>query len=192
MKSTAPIARMTVRTVLAVLLASTPQTIAAQATGLAPGDEVRVRWEYAGRPSYAFGYTRSAIARVVDVSPSHLTLRRGNRDFVVPVRGVQTLERRVGTRPASAPRMVIGSGLGFLGGVAIGVLRAEADPTIESSGDFGLSMGVLIGAPVGALIAYVTSRERGIYEPVGVAGIFSGMRIDPSGRVGLSVRIGGG
>jgi len=166
--------------------------VEAQNPPIVPGDEVRIRWSYDGTSSFAHTVTQSAIAEVVDVSPSHVMLRRGGRNFTVPLRTVRTLERRVGTKPASAPRMVIGSGLGFLGGMAFGLASAQADPTIENAGDYGLSMGVLVGAPIGALVAWITSRERGIYERVGMRQLVQGWTVDPSGRVGLTVRLPGG
>lgn len=169
-------------------LAPTP----AQPQSLQPGDEVRIRWSYDGTSSFAHTMTQTAIAQVVDISPSHVVLRRSGRTFTVPMRTVRSVERRVGTKPASAPRMVIGSGLGFLGGVVFGLATAQADPTIEDVSDYGLSMGVLVGAPVGALIAWATSRERGIYERLGVPQLVSGWTIDPTGRVGVAVRLPGG
>lgn len=191
------IARAVLRTLTAGCLfmpasALAPITLQAQATtALVPGEEVRIRWDLGGTSSFAHNYTQVTIAEVMDVSASHLMLRRGTRVFTVPFRSVRSLERRVGTRPASAPRMVVGSGLGFLGGMAFGLIHGEADSSIESSSDFGLSMGVLVGAPIGALIAWATSRERGIYERVGVGDLVSGWTVDPSGRVGLSFRISG-
>lgn len=187
------IARAALRSVLTLTLLSPGASAEAQSfRPLEPGEEVRIRWDYgSGSTSFAHNYSQMAVAKVIDVSASHIMLRKGDRNFTVPFRSVRRLERRVGTRPASAPRMVIGSGLGFLGGVAFGILRAEADPTIESSSDFGLSMGVLLGAPVGALLAYLTSRERGIYERVGLPDMVSGWTVDPSGRVGLSFRVSG-
>ncbi len=191
------IACQTLRTFLAAVVFASVPTISpgevrAQALPIEPGDEVRIRWSYDGSSSFAHTVTQVAIAEVVDVSPSHVMLRRGGRNFTVPMGTVQSLERRIGTKPASAPRMVIGSGLGFLGGVAFGIISAQADPTIENASDYGLSMGVLLGAPVGALVAWATSRERGIYERVGVRQLVSGWTVDPTGRVGLTVRLPGG
>lgn len=182
------IAVFTLRAFIAALLLS-PGAASAQQPAVQPGDEVRVRWSYDGTSSFAHTITQTAIAEVIDISPSHVMLRRAGRNFTVPLRTVRTLEKRVGTKPASAPRMVIGSGLGFLGGVAFGIATAQADPTIENASDYGLSMGVLLGAPVGALIAWITSRERGIYERVGLPQLVSGWTVDTDGRVGLSVRM---
>lgn len=175
-----------------MLLALAVDDASAQDGPIQPGEEVRIRWEYGSAYGYAGGYQQSAIGEVVDATSTHLMLRRGQRFFTVPLGSVRTLERRVGTKPASAPRMVIGSGLGFLGAMAFGILRGEADPTIDSSMDYGLSMGVLVGAPIGALVAWATSRERGIYERVGVRQLVSGWTIDPNGRVGLTVNVPGG
>lgn len=175
-----------------MLLALAVDDASAQDGPIQPGEEVRIRWEYGSAYGYAGGYQQSAIGEVVDATSTHLMLRRGQRFFTVPLGSVRTLERRVGTKPASAPRMVIGSGLGFLGAMAFGILRGEADPTIDSSMDYGLSMGVLAGAPIGALVAWATSRERGIYERVGVRQLVSGWTIDPNGRVGLTVNVPGG
>lgn len=175
-----------------MLLALAANDTGAQQHALQPGDEVRVRWEHEAAHGFLGGYQQSAVAEIVDANATHLMLRRNQRFFTVPLSSVRTLERRVGTKPASAPRMVIGSGLGFLGAVAFGILRGEADSTIESSTDYGLSMGVIVGAPIGALVAWATSRERGIYERVGVRELVSGWTIDPSGRVGLTVNVPGG
>lgn len=192
MKTRIRLQRAAVGAFVVILLASAASDSRAQQPPLQPGEEVRIRWEYGAAHGFLGGYQQSAVAEVVDATASHLMLRRGQRFFTVPLTSVRTLERRVGTKPASAPRMVIGSGLGFLGAVAFGILRGEADSTIESSTDYGLSMGVLVGAPVGALVAWATSRERGIYERVGVRELVSGWTIDPSGRVGLRVNLPGG
>ncbi|MDX1494406.1 MAG: hypothetical protein R3253_10130 [Longimicrobiales bacterium] len=184
------VAGFALRAFIATLLFS-PAPVAAQQPAIEPGEEVRVRWRY-DASTFAHSISQVTVAEVVDVTPNAILLRRGNRHFTVPMANVRSLERRVGTRPASAPRMVIGSALGFLGGMAFGVLRGEADSNIESSADYGLSMGVLIGAPVGALIAYATSRERGIYERVGLPALVSGWTVDTDGRVGLSFRLPSG
>ena len=108
-----------------------------------------------------------------------------------PMSSVQALERRIGTKPASAPAMVKGSALGFLAGFTAGVLKAKADRTVASDEvvDSGVVGGVLLGAPFGAFIAYLTSRRRGIYEKVP----FNRMNVDfavaGSGRMGLSLAL---
>lgn len=175
-----------------MLLGSAAVPTAAQNGPVQPGEEVRIRWEYGSAYGYLGGYWQTAVGEVVDANPTHIMLRRGERFFTVPLSSVVTLERRVGTKPASAPRMVVGSGLGFLGAMAFGILQGQADPTIESPVDYGLSMGVLVGAPVGALVAWATSRERGIYERVGLRQLVSGWTIGADGRVGLTVQVPGG
>ena len=53
--------------------------------------------------------------------------------------------------------------------------------------DRGITAGVLLGAPIGALVAWMNSRQRGIYESVGFGALVTGVVIDPGGHVGLSV-----
>ena len=134
----------------------------------------------------------SAVAHVVDYDAGHVRLRRGHQMFTVPTRSITTLERRIGTKPASAPAMVIGSGVGFAVGFVAGLLKSQIDRTSADHDviDSGLVAGIL-GAQIGALVAYINSRSRGIYEDVGLANLAPGHVMRPSPRVGPSPPLGG-
>lgn len=178
-----------------VLLSSVTPAFA-QSAGLRAGDEVRVSWWDGYVSSYAYQMPRTTTAEVLDVSGDALMLRRGDRVFTVRASELRSVQLRVGTKPASAPAMVIGSAAGFAAGFALGALTGG----IEGGGagvdrmDAGLTTGVLIGAPIGALVAWATSRSRGIYEDVPfsevLSGVLSDVVVEPSGRVGLSIRTG--
>jgi hypothetical protein len=174
-----------------LILLNAPATtgLLGQARALAPGEEVRITWLDPG-VSYTYVGPHRTTAEVVDFDGTTLMLRRGKRMLTVPVSSIRGLERRVGTRPASAPAMVAGSATGFAAGFALGF----ATGGIEGGGadvdrvDAGLTTGVLIGAPLGALIAWAMSRSRGIYEDVPFGDVVAGIIADPAGRVGIAVR----
>jgi len=46
-----------------------------------------------------------------------------------------------------------------------------------------------LGAPLGALVVYVASRSRGIYESVPLAQVRPKLVVSPTGRLGASLRI---
>lgn len=151
-----------------MLLAFAPNPAVAQSTvTLAPGDEVRVTW-FEQLPTYAaFRVVRIESFDVVRLDESQLVGRRGQDVFFIEPGALRTVQRRIGTKPVSAPEMVLGSGAGFALGFLVGALGASAN----GSGDVanaGLSSGVLLGAPLGAFVAWVASRSRGIYEDVEV------------------------
>ena len=175
---------------LACLLA--PAAAQAQSSAVRPGDEIRVSWWDPYASSYAYNMPRTTTAEVVDFNGNALMIKRGKRIFTVQMSEVRNLQRRVGTKPASAPTMVVSSAAGFAAGFALGALTGGLE---GGGGDVdrvnaGLTTGVLIGAPVGALVAWISSRSRGIYEDVPFSDMIAGVVMDPSGRVGLSIRTG--
>ncbi len=87
---------------------------------------------------------------------------------------------------------IIGSEVGSAVGVVAGLLKSQIDRTSADHDaiDSGLVAGIL-GAQSGALVAYINSRSRGIYEDVGLGNLAPGLVMRPSGRVGLSLTIGG-
>jgi hypothetical protein len=98
---------------------------------------------------------------VVRADDAQLIARQDGRLYVIEPGTVVRVRRRIGTRPATAPEMVAGSAIGFAAGLLMGAASAT-----ENRMDIGLSTGVLLGAPVGALAAWAASRSRGIYEDV--------------------------
>jgi hypothetical protein len=185
--------RIVISRLLAALLLATPVDGVAQVEPLVMGEEVRVIWTQAYPNSVGFTTHRSVVGELVDQNATHMMVRRGARFVTVPMSTVKRVERRIGTKPASAPAMVIGSGIGFGAGFMAGILtRGNRSTTTDERINKGIATGVLLGAPVGALVAYITSRQRGIYEEVGFASLLSGLAVAPSGRVGVSVKVGGG
>ena len=135
----------------------------------AKGDRVRVVWRESWGSLY-HSQVRIAHLDLVLLDRAKLIGRRGDRVEVIPLDQVSLVQKRVGTRPATAPEMVIGSAAGFAAAFAAGAIKAIADPTVEGSSaviDDGLVAGVLIGAPLGALAAYLRSRARPLYEDIG-------------------------
>jgi len=111
---------------------------------------------------------------------------------IVPVdlASIRSVKRQVGTRPASAPAMVLGSAGGFAGGFLLGVLAHSGTPSsTRSAVDDGLVAGVLIGAPLGAFVAWLASRGRPIYEDVDLWDILPSVAASPVGGVGLGLTI---
>ena len=177
---------------LATALVILPGTAAAQAPAIHPGDEVRVTWEDARYVAMGIPGLRRTTAEVVNVNVDYIQLERGSRRITVPTWSVRAVEKRVGTKPASAPAMVAGSGIGFAGGFAIGMLTGAFDrtPGEGSRTSSGIATGILVGAPVGALIAYITSRSRGIYADVGFGSVLASLTVDANGGVGISIPTG--
>ena len=185
--------RIVISRLLAALLLATPVKGVAQVEPLVMGAEIRVMWTQAYPNSIGFTTHRSVVGEIIDQNASHMLLRRGARFVTVPMSDITRIERRIGTKPASAPAMVIGSGIGFGAGFVVGILTrgVNQSTTVDERINKGISTGVLLGAPMGALMAYITSRQRGIYEEIGFASLLSGLVVAPSGRVGVSVRVGG-
>jgi len=158
---------------------------------VSPGDEVRVSYY---NPAMAIGYGGPTLVtgEVVDVNESGFLLRKGKRLFTVHASTVRSVELRVGTKPASAPAMVAGSAIGFVSGFALGALTGgfnHMDPNVDRV-EAGLTTGVLVGAPLGAFVAWLTSRERGIYEDIPFGDMLSSMVVGANGTVGFSLPTG--
>jgi len=157
------------------------------------GEEVRVSWYDHLGSGGTFPAARSMTLRLVSMDEGQLVGRSGDRLYVLDTRSIRRLQRRIGTKPASAPAMVAGSAGGFAAGFLIGTFGADASRG-RSTVDAGLSMGVLVGAPLGAFIAWVSSRSRGIYEDVTVpravrVRVRTVASVSPTGRVGLAVTV---
>ena len=184
------IARYLIPRLVLVLLPWTPGAASAQSTApLSRGDHVRVTWDYAPRGYYALMVRRSATLDLVHLTESQLMGRRNGQLVIVHAPSITSLERRIGTRPATAPEMVIGSAAGFAVGFLAGAFRASVDSSVDGVVDAGISSGVLIGAPLGALAAWLNSRSRGTYEDVGLPGVRPVVAMAPSGGVGLALAI---
>lgn len=178
---------------LSLTLTTSPPALHAQTDGIHPGDEVRVSWwdPYGSGSSYQM--PRMTTAEVIDFNGNALMLKRGSHIFTVPVSEVRSVQRRVGTKPASAPAMVAGSAAGFATGYLIGALSGgiQGGSSDVDRAEAGLTTGVLIGAPVGALVAWLASRSRGIYQEVPFSDMLAGVVVHPNGSVGLSIKAGG-
>lgn len=180
------------RLVLALFLYVPAPGVAQSADPVAPGDRVRVRWSMHDGSPYYLPIPRSATMEVVSVDERRLIGTNGRQSYTIYRTAIQDVERRIGTKPASAPAVVIGSASGFAAGFLAGALKGALDPTVNGTGSVsnqGLTVGVLIGAPLGALVAYVRSRSQGIYEDAPFAEVDPSVTVAPSGGVGLSLRI---
>jgi hypothetical protein len=176
-----------------LLLTASATDIHAQSRPLQAGEEVRISWWDPTVPAYAFDAPRVITAEVIDYNGDAVMLRRGDRVFTVPMSQTRSIKRRIGTKPASAPAMVGGSAAGFAAGCALGALTGglEGGGADVDRVQSGLTMGVLIGAPLGAVVAWMASRSRGIYEDVPFTDLVAGLVADSDGRVGLSLKVGG-
>jgi hypothetical protein len=180
---------------VAVLVVPTLAAAHAQAQSGTPavsGEEVRVSWYDNAGSLGTLPAVRSTTVRLVSMDESQLVGRRGDRLHIVDTRSIRRVQRRIGTKPASAPAMVAGSAGGFAAGFLFGTFGADATRG-RSALDAGLSTGVLVGAPLGALIAWLSSRSRGIYEDVPVpraVRVRTIANVSPTGRVGLAVTVG--
>jgi hypothetical protein len=184
--------RIVISRLFVAFLLTTPVPAIAQSSALSDGEEVRIRWRIPYDHSYGLPLQRFTVGKVVDQTSTHIMVERRGRFMTVPIASVSSVERRIGTKPATAPAMVMGSGIGFAAGFAAGAILSSLDRSSQDGDavDKGLSTGVLLGAPLGALFVYAASRSRGIYEPVDMAGLRPTLAVDPSGRVGVRVRIG--
>jgi hypothetical protein len=134
--------------------------LSAQPVPLRAGETVLVTW----RDPALIGVANPSSTRrivVVNADARGLIGRLDGRTYIIERGAISRVRRRIGTRPATAPEMVAGSAIGFATGFLVGALGSTHDRV-----DLGLSTGVLLGAPVGALIAWASSRSRGIYEDV--------------------------
>jgi hypothetical protein len=148
-----------------ILSACAPSLTSAQSKPLpVPGEELRVSWN---DPFGTLGgiTTHMQSLEIVRVDQHQLVGRRGKTVYVIDSGTLTRLQRRIGTKPATASEMVMGSGVGFALGFLVGAISARANGSSDAM-NAGLSTGVLIGAPVGALVTFIASRSRGIYEDV--------------------------
>ena len=184
--------RYLTRSLWTALLVAAPGFAQGQSVApLSPGDVLRVSWR--ARSATMLRDTRQITTlEFVRMDPSQLVGRRRGRLVVLDARAIRTVRRRIGTKPASAPAMVIGSGAGFAVGFLVGALSATTDdrPGGRSAADAGLSTGVLLGAPLGAFVAWIASRSHGIYEDVPIPRVRPVASLSRSGRVGLSFILG--
>lgn len=140
----------------------------------------------------ANSYRRTVHIEFLMMDGGRLVGRDGDRYFSVDTRSIRSVRRRIGTKPASAPAMALGSAAGFAAGFVMGAVshprRLDASGG-QSAVNRGLSAGVLVGAPLGALVAWVASRSRPIYEDVQIGRARPSVAMSLSGRVRLSVSI---
>jgi hypothetical protein len=134
---------------------------------------------------------RTVRIEFLAVEGSRLMGRIEGGHLAIDTESIRRLKRRVGTKPASAPAMAMGSAAGFAAGFLLGALShsERLDPGGQSAASRGLSAGVLLGAPLGALVAWVSSRSRPIYEDVGILRARPSVALSPSGRMRLSVSV---
>lgn len=160
---------------IALLLAfasvATPVKTTAQAQPVVEsGDRIRVMWRE-GVTSPFHSYLRSDHLDLVLIDRTRLIGRDGERVRVIPLSQVASVQRRVRTRPATAPEIVIGSAVGFAAGFTLGALKSIVDPSVEGSSviiNDGVMAGALIGAPLGAVAAFLNSKARPLYEEIGL------------------------
>jgi len=139
-----------------------------------------------------YNYRRTVYIEFLMIDGGRLVGRDGDRYFAIDTGSIRTVKRRIGTKPASAPAMALGSAAGFVAGFAIGaVLQSSGQDYVgrQTASNRGLSTGVLIGAPLGAFVAWVASRSRPIYETVPLASARPSVMMDPAGRLGVSLSI---
>jgi hypothetical protein len=137
-----------------------PSVGAAQAAPLVSGQTVLVSWRDRAFIGTPHAYRRREL-EIVRSDWRQLIGRRGGRTYLIDRSEITRLRRRIGTQPATAPEIVTGSAIGFGAAFLLGAISSPDDRA-----DMGLSRGVLVGAPLGALVAWVRSRSRGIYEDV--------------------------
>jgi len=132
------------------------------------GDELLVVWydPFWTASVGLFETVRRARLDLVRLDSRQLVGRDRGHTYFIETSSLRSLQRRVGTKPASAPAMVAASAGGFAAAFLVGAV-------VGSSGggdgiNTGLSSGVLVGAPLGAIVAWIASRSRGIYESVPV------------------------
>jgi len=139
-----------------------------------------------------YNHRRVVHVEFLMVDEGWLVGRDGDRYLAIDTASIRSVRRRIGTKPASAPAMALGSAVGFATGFVIGAVlqsTGEAYAGRQTASNRGLSTGVLIGAPIGALVAWAASRSRPIYETVPLGRARPSVAMDPSGRVGVSLSI---
>lgn len=163
-------------------------TTPADIYGSAPsvGEELLVRYQVDTPGPVPRRSTRTVRVEFVSANPDQLVGRSRDRLLVIDSRSIRGVRRRTGTRPASAPAMVMGSAAGFAAGFLMG---AAAPSGRRGAVNDGLVTGVLVGAPLGAFVAWVASRSRPLYEEVAVREVQPTVGVNPSGRVGVSLAV---
>lgn len=137
-------------------------------------------------------FRRTIYIRFVMIDGGRLVGQDGDRYFSIDTASIRTVKRRIGTKPASAPAMALGSAAGFAAGFLVGAVSHSTRPDVrggQTAVNRGLSTGVLVGAPLGAFVAWVASRSRPIYEEVRIGRARPSVALGLSGRMRLSVSI---
>ena len=90
-------------------------TTPADIYGSAPsvGEELLVRYQVDTPGPVPRRSTRTVRVEFVSANPDQLVGRSRDRLLVIDSRSIRGVRRRTGTRPASAPAMVMGSAAGF-------------------------------------------------------------------------------
>ena len=187
-------AKVAARLLLLLVLQPQGELAAQSSRPLEPGDEVRITWLIPAAPVNAlFPGRETASMEIIRVDESQIVGRARDRLIVVDTRAVTSVRRRIGTKPATSPEMVIGSAAGFGAGFLFGALSHSIEGPRQqkmSAGDRGIAIGIFFGAPLGAFAMWLNSRSRGIYEEVGLSRVRPTVSVAPSGRAGLAVTIG--
>jgi hypothetical protein len=143
-----------------------------------------------------FSYRRTVHMEFIALDGGRLMGRDGDRLVAIDTVLIRSVRRRIGTKPASAPTMVLGSAVGFAAGFVVGAMAGARSRAWSQDPDGGMSTmnrglatGVLLGAPAGALVAWLTSRSRPIYEEVQIGRARPSVVLNGSGRLGLSLSI---
>jgi len=175
------------------LIVAGPTHALAQSTGeasrtLTAGEELLVTYDTGDFGSFSQSYRRTVRAEFVDMDGGRMLVRVRDQLLLIDTRSIRSVRRRIGTKPASAPAMALGSAAGFGAAFLIGVaMYDDGGPGSTSSAtNSGLAAGVLIGAPVGALVAWMVSRSRPLYESVDIGGARPRVVIRRSGGVSFS------
>ena len=196
------LARAAVSSLGVAILLWCPSPASAQmaSTFATPGPRVgeRLSVTYLTNPSgpLAYNYLRLVHVDFLSFDGGRLVGRVRGRPFAIGTASIRSVRRRIGTKPASAPAMVLGSAGGFAAGFLIGAVVYSQDRSgasnpsgASSATNRGLSTGVLVGAPLGALVAWVASRSRPIYEELQIGGVRPAVAASLSGRTRLSITI---
>jgi hypothetical protein len=174
----------------AIVSAQSPHDSAAH--GPAVGEELIVTYVTSRYGPGALRSTSTVRLELVANDSHQLVGRSRGQLLVIDARSIRRVKRRIGTRPASAPAMVAGSAAGFAAGFLIGATSSAGGSQVSggrSAADDGLVAGVLVGAPLGAFVAWVASRSRPIYEDLGIGDVRPSVRVAPTGQVGLAISI---
>ena len=178
--------------IIAFVSLTTPlKTVAQNQPAVESGDRIRVTWRE-GVASPYHSYLRSIHLDLVLIDESRLVGRDGDRVRVIPLNQVTSLQKRLRTRPASAPEVVIGSAMGFAAAFTFGALKSIVDPSVEGSSAIindGVMAGVVIGAPLGAVAAYLNAMARPLYEEIGLGAQTSIVLPTASGTVHFGISI---